>query len=1102
MISGASRAVPGGTPPSHFGKVWLRQYRPTKISAAVNFTLIPTMAAKLKAKSVDGTAKRRGHLRSKVEKRDDDIIHTNDSSIVSKRCVSKLYLSNEPDFYEPFAPKYVRRNPLINRGYWLRMHAIEQVVKRFLEEDDGKKKVVVNLGCGYDPLPFQFWHRYPSLTDKATFVDVDYPQLIEKKSDVVFTKSLLRDALLKTGLRSVVAPVRVRSDQYMAIGCDLRDLSLLEHTLRCELDIANSSILFMAEVSVTYMPLVDANKLIKWANTFESSRFCVLEQYLPQGPNHPFAHTMLTHFDKLHASINSVKQYQTLAQQSSRFLDAGWPSLELVDNLWALWSDDSFTPPSLRRKVDAIEPFDEWEEFALFGAHYFLLVASNAQADAATLPDVSRHYTDAHVDSSSGPTSISLRSVELPKDSTWTPRRFNAAFTLGEDTIAVHGGQGPQNRLSSISALARGNAEFQIQAKSTLQPSARMCHTITNISEASVLLVGGRASPAQALADCWLMSQGEWSAVDDIPSPRYRHSAVSVNLSHGLSQSAGILVFGGKSSDGAVLDDWLLWTPNSGWHSILIDGPRPPARFGAAISVLAAAQSAQTLGLLVGGIGACGTVLDDVWEWSLSGTAPPRLSFRDMTNKVRSGLTNSTHARVGATLLPWGDALLLIGGVPKLGIVSLAEEFMLLTHSKTGIDIQHPKIHLPAYWPLLVGSGIRAMSRDEIVVAGGGAVCFSMGSFWNEQYLTLTPCETETNLRAPLFPQKSNTSLVAETTMRDERKVLPRKNKKAAKGPKSVAIARVQLHTPQDFAALVKTSKPAIIAGLEIGPCTELWTTEYLESKLGSDRELIVHECSSSAMTFGTKNFTYEKRSVSSFFSSIRNGAPSYLRAISSTQPNKLPTRLEDDFPSIAPDFQIPSLCRSVINDTTYHSSPLRISGPVSLWLHYDVHPNILSQISGTKVLTLYPPSDVSHLAYPPGASSSSLPLSALDHNPKIHPHTAALAPGDVLFIPPMWSHTATPNEGVSVAVNVFWKGLGETEYAAGRDVYGNRDLKGYENGRRDVEKIVRAFKGLPADVSDFYLKRLASEILERGKRQSEKAVREKDGGEENARES
>ena len=820
----------------------------------------------------------------------------------------------------------------------------------------------------------------------------------------------------------------------------------------------------------------------------------MLEQYLPQGPDHPFAHTMLTHFDKLHASINSVQRYQTLAQQSSRFLDAGWPSLELAVNLWSLWSDDSFTPPSLRERVDSVEPFDEWEEFALFGGHYFVLVASNAKAGAAAPPAVSGHPTAVHNDSSTEPTSISLQSWKVPTDSTWTPRRFAAAFALDEDTVAVHGGQGPQNRLSSINALTRSNAGYQVQPESTLQPSARMCHTITSMSKTSALLVGGRASPNQALADCWLMNQGKWSAVDDIPSPRYRHSAVSVNVSCDMSQSAGVLVFGGKAGDGTVLNDWFLWMPNNGWHSIPVDGPRPPARFGAAISAMGVAQSARTHGLLMGGIGVCSTVLEDVWEWSLSGTAQPRLSFRDMTNKVRSSSPNSTHARIGASLVPWGDALLLIGGVSKLGIVALAEEFMLLTHSDTGIDIQHPKVHLPAYWPLLVGAGIDALSRNQIVVAGGGAVCFSMGSFWNEYALTITPVKTqETRQWRPLSPQVDTAPITKpNSNERDERKVQPKKSKKVTKGPRSKDVSRVHLHSPEDFAALVAISKPAVITGLNIGPCTELWTLDYLESKLGSDRELIVHECTSDAMTFGIKNFTYEKRSVSSFFSSISNGAPSYLRAISSMQANKLPTKLEDDFPTIAADFQIPELCRGVINEEAYHSSPLRISGPVSLWLHYDVHPNILSQIHGSKTLTLYPPSDVSHLAYPPGSSSSSLPLSALTHNPSLHPHAAALQPGDVLFIPPMWSHTATPKEGVSVAVNVFWKGLGYEMYAAGRDVYGNRDLKGYENGRRDVEKIVRAFKGLPKDVREFYLQRLAAEVLERGRKQSEKESEEK----------
>jgi tRNA wybutosine-synthesizing protein 4 len=52
--------------------------------------------------------------------------------------------------------------------------------------------------------------------------------------------------------------------------------------------------------------------------------------------------------------------------------------------------------------------------------------------------------------------------------------------------------------------------------------------------------------------------------------------------------------------------------------------------------------------------------------------------------------------------------------------------------------------------------------------------------------------------------------------------------------------------------------------------------------------------------------------------------------------------------------------------------------------------------------------------------------------------------------------------------------------------------LKGYENGRRDVEKILRAFKGLPKDVREFYLQRLAAEILERGEKQSEKESEDK----------
>jgi tRNA wybutosine-synthesizing protein 4 len=75
---------------------------------------------------------------------------------------------------------------------------------------------------------------------------------MRKKRDRLFSDSLLREALLKTNLRSSEPPVYARSDRYMALGCDLKDLVTLERVLRAEFDVSSTSILFVAEVSVTY----------------------------------------------------------------------------------------------------------------------------------------------------------------------------------------------------------------------------------------------------------------------------------------------------------------------------------------------------------------------------------------------------------------------------------------------------------------------------------------------------------------------------------------------------------------------------------------------------------------------------------------------------------------------------------------------------------------------------------------------------------------------------------------------------------------------------------------------------------------------------------
>jgi tRNA wybutosine-synthesizing protein 4 len=136
---------------------------------------------------------------------------------------------------------------------------------------------------------------------------------------------------------------------------------------------------------------------------------------------------------------------------------------------------------------------------------------------------------------------------------------------------------------------------------------------------------------------------------------------------------------------------------------------------------------------------------------------------------------------------------------------------------------------------------------------------------------------------------------------------------------------------------------------------------------------------------------------------------------------------------------------------------------------------NILTQIVGEKEIVVFPPSMVNELDIPPGASSSRI-ADIFSSHLRGKGYTAILKPGDAVYIPPLWPHATKPRTP-NVGVNLFWKSFRDEEYGGGKDVYGNKDLVGYTDGRKLVERIVRGFKGLDLDTKEFYIKRLAAEL-------------------------
>jgi len=295
-----------------------------------------------------------------------------------------------------------------------------------------------------------------------------------------------------------------------------------------------------------------------------------------------------------------------------------------------------------------------------------------------------------------------------------------------------------------------------------------------------------------------------------------------------------------------------------------------------------------------------------------------------------------------------------------------------------------------------------------------------------------------------------------------------------------ISVPRMKICSSTDFDHILRSAKPVILEGLNLGPCTDVWTSSYLKEQIGAEREVVVHEATTEHMNFQSKNFVYTTKPFGKFIDQVNSGGRLYLRSLSSEKPAELPADIARDFPSIASDFRLPPELALIKENA--HSCPLRISGPVIMWLHYDVMANVLCQAKGSKRLLLFPPSDVKHLGFDSGASSSSINLFDNFPNsipPNTLPHEALLNPGDVLFLPPLWLHTASPTSGMSVAVNVFFRNLA-SGYAAGKDVYGNRDLQAYEKGRQDIAKIIKSFDSLPVDIRGFYLQRLVKEFEEK----------------------
>ena len=422
---------------------------------------------------------------------------------------------------------------------------------------------------------------------------------------------------------------------------------------------------------------------------------------------------MLKHFKNLSTPLKSVEIYPTLVDQENRFRRAGWSEAN-AKSLWDVWQDPSFLTWEERIKLNEIEPFDEWEEFMLFASHYFVLEASNSSGRKHPTTPLFKCGGRSIQENDTVDDGFSLHATSRADDD--QQRKFGAIVVISESVLGYYGGVGNDRRLNKFDKFTLEGVidDTSLQPPIDIQP--RMCHTITSLERGKCLMIGGRTSPYNALFDCWLISAGKWERADSLPLPLYRHCATHVEFDE---KGSGVLVFGGKTTRGVVVNKWLLWRETTGWldvtPSVVTEG-----RFGAAI-----VATGHSGGLVLGGMTADGLLCNEVLEWSLD--------YEDRRPSIQITYHNiiGLEPRLGSCLAWSSIGLLLIGGISRS--LTAAQSDILCLSRNTGpceeplnLYAQQVDILYDGPKPLLVGHAAQG-AGNSIFLVGGGAVCFSFG---------------------------------------------------------------------------------------------------------------------------------------------------------------------------------------------------------------------------------------------------------------------------------------------------------------------------------------------------------------------------------------
>ncbi|XP_054713034.1 tRNA wybutosine-synthesizing protein 4-like [Uloborus diversus] len=637
---------------------------------------------------------------------------TNDFSCVSKLSSARKGYFND-EFLQFFVQEQKIRAPIINRGYYVRFKAMEQVLKSWFLQIKSKAveaNQIISLGAGFDTTYFRL-RKHNELLTGTKYIEVDFPEVMIKKLECI-KKSELKDFSECSKDSSAIVAT---SKDYIMLGANLNDLEELN---RCfEAIWINYSIptLFISECSVIYMDTNSSNDLLSWIQKrFSHSAFCAYEQVYPWDA---FGIVMQRHFESQGCPLISLLKYPDENQRKSRFTDMGWQSCYIVDMYRFFLS----LPLDEKRRIQSLELFDEYEIWHEKCQHYAIIWAFQGQISHPQLfPKDQEDYL--------------LEKIPLQNFS-WNMQESDSKLhryghrivqsSLSSSCI-ISGGFGCHNeRQQRLGGLDLCDLETgQVRNMNISDPDdflgKRMFHTMTRLSDGEIVIIGGRSCPRKVYNKVVsvLFNDGDLLEPSKIlatvklrcmlPFLVWRHSASSVNI-NGVEC---IIVFGGCTIEGNVTNKcFILNTKSWSWSEVAVQNNTPSPRHSHS-----SVSFDNSKVVIIGGLSEDETILNSVHILDCE------------TNQWSVVTVSGLLPRYSHTSHIWKNNIFLIGGITcdsgsslGLGIINLTT----LKASEFSYPEQNPEkvVVLNNHSSILYG--------DMLIITGGGGNYFSFGTHFN-----------------------------------------------------------------------------------------------------------------------------------------------------------------------------------------------------------------------------------------------------------------------------------------------------------------------------------------------------------------------------------